>query len=595
MGINLDQFNAGLTTIDSIATSASAFHGVSSNSDSNVPSFDDHLQQAAQQSAGGNWADTNSSASPATSLNRNSPNESSSANNENGVDRQFTPHSNLTDQSRSDHPSGRTERSTERKNRHSKTADRDDDRTSSSTGPTHDQGSTSAASDAHDKSTGDASTANDDKNAGQVSAAQQPVQADSTADATQPDPKSMLVSGSPVLGQTVSTDGKSPTPAILEPPSASLSAGSTADADKARATQQSATAQIAAQSASTTVDATSTSLQAATQPGLAAQFTNKVEAQNITPSESTKAPAGIANGQPAATIATPVPPTPAINPTAINPTAINPTTGAALPDNLPSNDHSQSSPPSNNGPDATVAFAAPTAGIPAAIAAAMLGSTTVDTSSVDVTTPAVAAISKTTDVKTNKADVNSTTSQDSTSAASSTNGSALDTPRATIALGSQNSFGTEHGTSISSADQVRFVQRVAKAFEAAGNHDGPVVVRLSPPELGSLKLEISLRNGALTANVQTDNSATRNILLDNLPALRDRLEQQDIRIERFNVEVQDRSAGGQPQMPDQNPGSNDSARRYRAANTINVGANVEPAIQSGGLSLSGGGQLNVVI
>src|SRR5262249_30944204 len=150
-------------------------------------------------------------------------------------------------------------------------------------------------------------------------------------------------------------------------------------------------------------------------------------------------------------------------------------------------------------------------------------------------------------------------------------------------------------TTISSADQARFVQRVAKAFEAATSHNGPLVVRLSPPELGSMRLEISVRDGAMTANVQTDNSSARNILLDNLPALRDRLEQQDIRIDRFNVEVQDRSTGGQPQMPDQNSGTNDSGRRYRSTNQLQTNDTVEAVTPSGSISLSGGGQLNVVI
>jgi flagellar hook-length control protein FliK len=110
-----------------------------------------------------------------------------------------------------------------------------------------------------------------------------------------------------------------------------------------------------------------------------------------------------------------------------------------------------------------------------------------------------------------------------------------------------------------------------------------------------MQLQISVKDGALTAQVQTDNSTTRNLLLDNLPALRERLEQQDIRIERFEVNVQDRSSGGQPQMPDQNPDTNDTGRRFRSTNSSTTSEISEPTVQSGGLSLSGGGQLNVVI
>ena len=72
-------------------------------------------------------------------------------------------------------------------------------------------------------------------------------------------------------------------------------------------------------------------------------------------------------------------------------------------------------------------------------------------------------------------------------------------------------------------DRVRFVQRVARAFETLGNRGGTLRLRLHPPELGSLQLEISVRNGAMTARLETETSTARNLLLDNLPALRDRL------------------------------------------------------------------------
>lgn len=98
-------------------------------------------------------------------------------------------------------------------------------------------------------------------------------------------------------------------------------------------------------------------------------------------------------------------------------------------------------------------------------------------------------------------------------------------------------------------DRVRFVQRVARAFEAIGDRGGTVRLRLHPPELGSLRLELTVKGGAMTARVEADNPTARHVLLDNLPALRDRLAQQDIRVERFDVDLSGRSAGGSPQEP----------------------------------------------
>jgi flagellar hook-length control protein FliK len=99
-------------------------------------------------------------------------------------------------------------------------------------------------------------------------------------------------------------------------------------------------------------------------------------------------------------------------------------------------------------------------------------------------------------------------------------------------------------TSLSQSDRVRFVQRVEQAFQDLNSQGGSVRLRLSPPELGSLHIEIHVAKGEMTARVQAESPAARNILLDNLPALRDRLAQHDIKVQRFDVDLMDRSNGG---------------------------------------------------
>jgi flagellar hook-length control protein FliK len=100
---------------------------------------------------------------------------------------------------------------------------------------------------------------------------------------------------------------------------------------------------------------------------------------------------------------------------------------------------------------------------------------------------------------------------------------------------------------------VRFVQRVARAFQAIAGREGNVRLRLHPPELGSLRLELAVRGGVMTARLEAENTAARNLLLDNLPALRDRLAEQDIRIERFDVDLAGRSPNGTPREPGDRP------------------------------------------
>lgn len=95
--------------------------------------------------------------------------------------------------------------------------------------------------------------------------------------------------------------------------------------------------------------------------------------------------------------------------------------------------------------------------------------------------------------------------------------------------------------SLNGVDRTRFVQRVARAFQRAGETEGEIRLRLSPPELGAVKLEVTLRDGAMIARMETETTTARNLLMDNLPQLKERLAEQNIRIETFEVEVRDQS------------------------------------------------------
>jgi flagellar hook-length control protein FliK len=86
-------------------------------------------------------------------------------------------------------------------------------------------------------------------------------------------------------------------------------------------------------------------------------------------------------------------------------------------------------------------------------------------------------------------------------------------------------------------DPARFVGRVARAFHFAQERGGTLQLRLSPPELGSLKLDLTVKEGVLNARLEAETSAARRLLLDHLPALRDRLAEQNVRVERFDVDV----------------------------------------------------------
>lgn len=112
-------------------------------------------------------------------------------------------------------------------------------------------------------------------------------------------------------------------------------------------------------------------------------------------------------------------------------------------------------------------------------------------------------------------------------------------PLSRIAAGS---FATSRGESTQSnelprVDASRFTSRVSGAVKAAQQRGGEIKLRLSPPELGSLQIKLTMSEGVMTASLETETAAAKNLLLDNLPALRERLAEQEIRVDKFDVDV----------------------------------------------------------
>ena len=116
------------------------------------------------------------------------------------------------------------------------------------------------------------------------------------------------------------------------------------------------------------------------------------------------------------------------------------------------------------------------------------------------------------------------------------------------------------------------MQRVSRAFQSARSGSNEIQLKLSPPELGTLRLSISVEQGVVSAKVETDTAAARNILLDNLPALKERLAEQDIRVEKFDVDV-----GRDGQQSDQ---QSQLDARDRQSNRQSSGSQQESATQS---------------
>jgi len=143
-----------------------------------------------------------------------------------------------------------------------------------------------------------------------------------------------------------------------------------------------------------------------------------------------------------------------------------------------------------------------------------------------------------------------------------------DTQRSTAASQGEKTAGADQ------ADRVRFVQRVARAVESMGNRDGTIRMALAPPELGSLKLQLTVRDGTMEARVEVETEGARSLLMENLPALRERLAEHNIKVERFDVGFANQSLGGSSQGPGQQSqeqsrgGYGQASRAGKAADSV---------------------------
>ena len=104
-----------------------------------------------------------------------------------------------------------------------------------------------------------------------------------------------------------------------------------------------------------------------------------------------------------------------------------------------------------------------------------------------------------------------------------------------------NAISSQSGHGVGGTDcRALVVNRVANAFQTLGNQSGTLKLRLSPPDLGSLQVEVRIDQGQLTAHLQAETPEARTMLLDNLPALRIDSTSRIFKVARFDVDLMGR-------------------------------------------------------
>lgn len=97
--------------------------------------------------------------------------------------------------------------------------------------------------------------------------------------------------------------------------------------------------------------------------------------------------------------------------------------------------------------------------------------------------------------------------------------------------------GTRGNAPAPRSGQAEMIARLAAAAKlVTGARGGKVLVmRLEPPQLGHVRVQLTVRDGVVTASVQTESEAARQAVLQNVEALRAALAGQGLELGRFDV------------------------------------------------------------
>ncbi len=100
-----------------------------------------------------------------------------------------------------------------------------------------------------------------------------------------------------------------------------------------------------------------------------------------------------------------------------------------------------------------------------------------------------------------------------------------------------------NGTQI--AESQIFDQVVTHLSGSVNGETGRMVLRLQPAELGSLRLELKIEGDRVQAHLHAQTHQVQEVLERNLPQLRSALAEQGLKVDQFQVNVDQRQAGSQ--------------------------------------------------
>jgi flagellar hook-length control protein FliK len=100
---------------------------------------------------------------------------------------------------------------------------------------------------------------------------------------------------------------------------------------------------------------------------------------------------------------------------------------------------------------------------------------------------------------------------------------------------------SSHAAANTAADSLQrsqeLVDRVTNSLRTSFDTGGEMRVRLEPPELGRVQVEVSAGNGEVTARLEVQTPSARQTLLDNISMLHDAIAQTGATVNRIDVVV----------------------------------------------------------
>ncbi|QDU49727.1 flagellar hook-length control protein FliK [Gimesia panareensis] len=120
----------------------------------------------------------------------------------------------------------------------------------------------------------------------------------------------------------------------------------------------------------------------------------------------------------------------------------------------------------------------------------------------------------------------------------------------TAGLGHATNVATDHQAApagpVVDAKQVdQLVDRISSAVRQSQSTGQQLKIRLSPPELGTLQIEVSLKNGEYSAKLEVQNRHAQKVINDNIAQLKDALTKTGVSLDRIDVHINTHSSEDQ--------------------------------------------------